>query len=292
MTSAPGRARMFASPKLLKPNCCNRSQSATCEVGTTHVTATISYILVKMRKQIVLLGLGIVLLTGIYSIGKQADEQPDSHNSAATSSGFNRSEHSLTDPASIWAAVNKQRPLNPRDYVPNDLQTPNVALRLPAASSSMKLRAEAAQGLEKLFSAAERNGTPLRLSSAYRSYVYQVSLYSGYVEKEGQGAADAESARPGYSEHQTGLAADVGNLDGACEVERCFGDSPTGKWVAAHAYTYGFIVRYPPGLRSVTGYEYEPWHLRYVGVDLATEMHKTGTQTLEQFFGLESAPDY
>jgi D-alanyl-D-alanine carboxypeptidase len=156
----------------------------------------------------------------------------------------------------------------------------------------MKLRAEAAKSLEKLFAAAKHNGTPLRLSSAYRSYVYQVSLYSGYVAKEGQGAADAESARPGYSEHQTGLAVDVGNVDGACEVERCFGDSPAGQWVAANAYKYGYIVRYPNGLTDVTGYEYEPWHLRYVGVDLAAEMHKMGTQTLEQFFGLDSAPDY
>ena len=236
-----------------------------------------------------------MVLFGIYSLGKRADEQPNTSKAASeqtSEKSFDKSQHSLTDPTSVWVVVNKQRPLDPKNYVPADLKSPQVALRLPANNSSMQLRAEAGEALEKLFAGAKANGTPLRVSSAYRSYTYQVSLYAGYVQKEGQVTADAESARPGYSEHQTGLAVDVGNLNGACEVEQCFGDSPAGKWVAAHAYKYGFIVRYPVGLRDVTGYEYEPWHLRYVGVDLATEMHKTGVQTLEQFFELGSAADY
>lgn len=246
-----------------------------------------------MRKQIVLLGLAIIVLTGLYVVGHRADGQLDVGSSGNTAQQkFNPSLYSLTDPSSIWAVINKQRPLNPKEYVPADLKTPSVALRLSDTSSSMKLREEAATALMHLFAAAESNGTPLRLSSAYRSYTYQVGLYNGYVTKEGQNSADAESARPGYSEHQTGLAADVGNLNGACEVEVCFGDSPAGKWVAINGYKYGFIVRYPAGLTEVTGYEYEPWHLRYVGVDLATEMHRRDIQTLEQFFKLGSAANY
>ncbi len=249
-----------------------------------------------MRKQFVLLGLAIVVLFGIYSLGKHADEKPSTHKPTTThstaSKSFDKSKYSLTDPTSIWVVVNKQRPLDPKNYVPADLVSPNVALRLPASNSSMKMRTEAAHALEAMFTAAKQAGVPLRVSSAYRSYVYQVSLYSGYVQKEGQVAADAESARPGFSEHQTGLAVDVGNLNGACEVEQCFGDSAAGKWVAANAYRYGFIVRYPQELTDVTGYEYEPWHLRYIGVDLATEMRSKGVQTLEEFFDLGSAPDY
>lgn len=246
-----------------------------------------------MRKQIVLLGLAVVVLTGLYALGNHADGQPDTSSSRSTvQQKFDASRHSLTDPNSIWVVVNKQRPLDPKEYVPADLETPPVALRLAGTSSSMKLRKEAASALTHLFTAAESNGTPLRLSSGYRSYTYQVGLYNGYVDKEGQGSADAESARPGYSEHQAGLAVDVGNLNGSCEVKACFGDSPAGQWVAANSYKYGFIVRYPVGLTEVTGYEYEPWHLRYVGVDLATEMHRTGVQTLEEFFKLGAAADY
>lgn len=200
--------------------------------------------------------------------------------------------HSLDDPNSIWVVVNKHRPLNPVSYVPTDLRVPSVALRLPQNNPSMQMRTEAASALEKLFEAADKNGTPLRLSSAYRSYTYQVGLYSGYVQKDGQGAADSESARPGYSEHQTGLAVDVGNVNGSCEVRQCFGDSTAGKWVAANSYKYGYIVRYPQGLTAVTGYEYEPWHLRYVGEPLAAEMYRLGTKSLEQFFTLGDAPDY
>ena len=107
-----------------------------------------------------------------------------------------------------------------------------------------------------------------------------------------EASADDESARPGFSEHQTGLAVDVGMANATCEVDQCFGATPAGKWVAANGYKYGFIVRYPQGLSDITGYEYEPWHLRYVGVGLATEMHNKAVQTLEQFFDLPAATDY
>jgi D-alanyl-D-alanine carboxypeptidase len=247
-----------------------------------------------MRKQLVILALIIAALVGINALGKRADEQTgtDGSSKSQAAAKFDKSKLSLTDPTSAWVVVNKRRPINPKPYIPTDLGVPNVSLRLPHTSPSMQMRTEAAVGLEKLFAAAQANGTPLRLSSAYRSYNYQVSLYAGYVEKDGQGAADSESARPGYSEHQTGLAADVGNSNGACEVQQCFGDSAAGKWVASQSYKYGYIVRYPQGLTAVTGYEYEPWHLRYVGVSLATEMHRQNVQTLEQFFALGDAPNY
>lgn len=130
------------------------------------------------------------------------------------------------------------------------------------------------------------------LSSGYRSYNYQTSLYSNYVKNEGQTAADTQSARPGHSEHQTGLAADIEPASRNCEVDQCFATTPEGKWLAANAYTYGFIIRYPADKVDVTGYEYEPWHIRYIGAPLATELHNQGIETLEEFFGVSGGPSY
>jgi D-Ala-D-Ala carboxypeptidase. Metallo peptidase. MEROPS family M15B len=150
------------------------------------------------------------------------------------------------------------------------------------------MRPEAAAGLQKMFADYQaQTGDHFTVVSPYRSYSTQVRVYNGWVSRLGQAQADRQSARPGYSEHQTGLAVDVDTA-----VNQSFGATPPGMWIAANSWQYGFIVRYPDGLEPVTGYEYEPWHLRFVGVELATEMHSTGIQTLEQFFGLPSAPDY
>lgn len=206
-------------------------------------------------------------------------------------SSFDKSRYSLTDPTSIWVVVNKKRPLQPKDYIPADLVTPNLPQRVPG-NESMQMRKVTADALTQLFAAAKAAGAPMMISSGYRSYSYQVSLYGSYVSSEGQSVADTQSARPGYSEHQTGLAVDVEPLDGQCDVDQCFATTPAGKWLAANAYQYGFIIRYPNDKTSITGYEYEPWHVRYIGVDLATEMHNTGIETLEEFFGLGAAPGY
>lgn len=208
-----------------------------------------------------------------------------------TGDGFNKQQYSLTDPTSIWVIVNKQHPLNPIDYAPSDLVVPNVPLRVPG-NESMQLRAVTATAMETMFAAAKAQGINLMLSSGYRSYSYQVSLYGGYVNTEGQTTADTQSARPGYSEHQTGLAADIEPVSRNCEVDPCFGNTPEGKWLAANAYLYGFIIRYTTGNESITGYEAEPWHVRYIGTALSKELHDTGVQTLEQFFNVPGGTTY
>lgn len=208
-----------------------------------------------------------------------------------SASTFDKTQYSLTNPTSIWVIVNKKRPLNPKDYVPADLVVPNVPLRVPG-NESMKVRKVTATALETMFAAAKKQGINLMLSSGYRSYSYQVALYNGYVKTQGQAVADTQSARPGFSEHQTGLAADVEPVSEKCDVDQCFGNLPEGKWLAANAYQYGFVIRYPLNKDNITGYEYEPWHVRYVGIPLATEMHKEGVSTLEEFFDLPAAPDY
>jgi D-alanyl-D-alanine carboxypeptidase len=204
---------------------------------------------------------------------------------------FNKKQYSLTDPKSVWIIVNKPHGLDPIDYAPSDLTVPNVPLRVPG-NESMQVRKVTASALEQLFAGAKSAGLNLMLASGYRSYAYQVGLYNGYVQSQGQAAADTTSARPGHSEHQTGLAADIEPANKSCELDACFGTTPEGKWLTANAYKYGFIIRYTEDKVSITGYEYEPWHVRYIGIPLATEMHNTHVETLEEFFGVSGGTNY
>jgi D-alanyl-D-alanine carboxypeptidase len=206
--------------------------------------------------------------------------------------GFDKTQYSIDDPNSIWVVANKLRPLNPKTYKPSDLIFPKVPTRVPG-NESMQIRKVVGDALVAMFAdAKQEKDFSLMLSSGFRSYSYQVNLYGSYVKRDGQAAADTYSARPGYSEHQTGLAADITTTSHKCELEACFGDTPEGEWLAANAYKYGFILRYPADKVSVAGYEYEPWHFRYVGKELAAEMHREGIKTLEEFFSLPAAPDY
>ena len=170
--------------------------------------------------------------------------------------------------------------------------TPDVTIRSNATGDERQVSSTMASPLKSLMDAASAAGTPMMLSSGYRSYKMQVSLYAYYVQTQGQSVADTQSARPGHSEHQTGLAADLAPADGSCNVESCFATTPAGMWLAANAYKYGFIIRYPSDKTSVTGYSYEPWHIRYVGVELAGKLHAARIETLEEYFKLPSAPDY
>lgn len=226
-----------------------------------------------------------------------ARTEPAPQNTAGTTTnepaGFNKAQYSTTDPASIWVVVNKQHPLTPKAYAPNDLVVPNIPLRSSITSDEKQLRAEPARELEQLVRAAAAEGLQLNLQSGYRSYNFQVNLYNSYVRQQGQAAADRTSARPGYSEHQTGFAVDLGSIQQpGCNVEKCYGDTKEGKWLAANAHTYGFIIRYTEDKESTTGYDYEPWHLRYVGSTLAREMHSKSIETLEEFFEISGGTKY
>jgi zinc D-Ala-D-Ala carboxypeptidase len=212
--------------------------------------------------------------------------------SAAKRAAFDKAAHSLTDASSSWVVVNKKHPLTPIDYVPESLRTPDVPLRLNASDDEMLMQSEAASALETMSAAARKDGAKLMLASAYRSYNFQKNLYNRYVSQQGQTTADTQSARPGYSEHQTGLAVDLEPTSRKCEVETCFADTVEGKWLAAHAHKYGFILRYPKNGQNTTGYIYEPWHFRYVGKPLAAELAARGLPMLEDFFGLEKAAAY
>jgi D-alanyl-D-alanine carboxypeptidase len=190
----------------------------------------------------------------------------------------------VPDPASLTAVVNKRRGL-PADYVPAGLVTPSG---IPGAT---QVRSELIAPLEQLRADMAAAGITLRMSSAYRSYARQQTIYNGFVAREGVAGADTHSARPGNSEHQTGLVVDLDDGTG-CNLSACFGTRPGGIWLAENAWKYGFILRYGKGWQPIVGYTYEPWHFRYVGVDVSTDMHNRGILTLEEYFGLPAAPDY
>lgn len=188
-----------------------------------------------------------------------------------------------------WVVVNKQNALDPIDYWPE----PQARAEGVERTSGGHMRADVAAALSQLVSAARDEGAgEIGVNSGFRSYDLQVATYRNYVGQLGQANADLTSARPGHSEHQTGLAVDVVACDDGCGTIEGFGGTPQSDWVAANAHRFGFIVRYGDGDTATTGYEYEPWHLRYIGPELAGAYASGGYRTLEDFFGMPPAPDY
>ncbi|WLD95258.1 D-alanyl-D-alanine carboxypeptidase family protein [Alkalihalobacillus sp. AL-G] len=181
--------------------------------------------------------------------------------------------------------VNKTRNL-PSDYIPESLVVPNVQFPFTEDLPKKKMQQVAAKALEKMFTKAEQDNIPLFAQSGYRSYDRQEAIFASNVQQHGEEEANKFSAHPGQSEHQTGLAMDV--TSPAVEfflVER-FAETKAGKWVQQNAHEFGFIIRYPKGKEGITGYSYEPWHLRYVGKEHATKIHEQN-MTLEEYLGVQ-----
>lgn len=197
-----------------------------------------------------------------------------------SSSGGDRA--AMADPESVAVLINKQFAL-PDDYEPKDLVYPDVRFTFKEQIEKRMMRKEAAKALEELFAGAEKDGIYLAGVSAYRSHSTQTSLFNRYVAKDGEEVAKTYSAVPGHSEHETGLAIDVSGSDGKCAAESCFGDTKEAAWLADHATEYGFIIRYPEGKEDITGYKYEPWHLRYVGKEISTDIGERNI-TLEEYY--------
>lgn len=256
------------------------------------------------RKKIALVGAGLLLaIVAFFVVGHNKTEAPNQAGTNASSTNkkqdetkkttqddtekpaeFNTSQYSIDQPGSPWWIVNKKRAL-PSGYAPESLVNPAVALRLGGGAQEMHIRSDVAPSVEKMFADAASAGHALLFASGYRSEAMQTQLYNNYVRMDGQAAADRYSAKPGTSEHQTGMAFDVCLQNSGCDLVESFGQTPAGIWIADNAHKYGFIVRYLPGKESITGYMYEPWHLRYIGTELATKLRETG-QTMEEFFGL------
>ena len=158
---------------------------------------------------------------------------------------FDRAARSLDDPNSIWVVVNKLRPMNPQDFEPADLVEVPVEF-----TNEPLLRQEASAAVVAMFDTARGEaGLELASNSAYRSYSAQENVYDG---------DDLTTARPGFSEHQTGLTIDIGPLSGECSLDECFGETPEGIWLRDNAWRFGFILRYPADKTAITGYTFEP----------------------------------
>jgi zinc D-Ala-D-Ala carboxypeptidase len=181
------------------------------------------------------------------------------------------------DPGVDWATlVIDMGHRLPAEFAPDDLVEVNQA----GFDSRDRVRSFVIEDLAALGEGAEANGTPIVVISAYRSYDYQANLFANRVEEVGEAEAALRTARPGHSEHQLGTAIDV--LDpGVADLTSAFAQTPTGEWLAARAHEYGFVLSYPDGAANRTCYEFEPWHLRYVGRDVAAEIHESGLTARE-----------
>lgn len=188
----------------------------------------------------------------------------------------------LTDASSILFCANKKHPL-PEGYTPDDLVYVDVTQKYGNAT----MRREAAEAMAAMFSAAAADGVTLMLGTGFRDEEFQRQLYTQYVSQRGQEYADTISSRPGYSEHQTGLCADIGGPDEETYLDQSFISTPAGTWLYENAYRYGYILRYPQGKEEITGFSYEPWHYRYVGTETSQAMHAIDPDlTFEEYFGI------
>ena len=187
---------------------------------------------------------------------------------------FYKNIKKVKNPDSIDVLVNKNHQLD-KNYIPNDL----VKLSLICANEDKFLRQEAALNFEEMCLEARKQGYKIIAVSSYRSYFYQEELYNYYVRTLGEKKALEASAKPGHSEHQTGLVIDI---EGSIGKYSEFETTEEFIWMKENAYKYGFILRYPKNKKNITGFKYEPWHYRYVGKDVAKIIHENNI-TLEEY---------
>ena len=191
-------------------------------------------------------------------------------------------ENPLTeDTGDILMIVNKEYGLS-EEYKPNDLTKVEHCDFSVGSDECHQLKKEPAEAIEEMFAAAREDGYEIIMRTGYRSYGYQAALYESYKEQDGEEAADKYSARPGSSEHQSGLCCDVG-IEG--KDLNAFEGTDEAKWIADNSWKYGFVVRYPQDKEDITGYMYEAWHIRYVGKEAAKYMHEKNL-TLEEYLEL------
>jgi zinc D-Ala-D-Ala carboxypeptidase len=189
----------------------------------------------------------------------------------------------ILNPENLLALVNKDHTL-PSSYIPEGLVAPNVRFSFGDEDIPKRyIRKDAAIALEEMFSEAEKDNIYLFAVSGYRAYDTQAYLFDNQVRKVGEEMAMHVVALPGQSEHQTGLAMDITSKSAGFLLEEQFGETPEGQWVKENAHLYGYIIRYPKGKEEITGYQFEPWHLRYVGKEIAKIIYENEI-TLEEYF--------
>ncbi|MBW6463032.1 MAG: M15 family metallopeptidase [Bacillota bacterium] len=187
----------------------------------------------------------------------------------------------ISDGDYLLALVTKETTLK-SDYVPSDLRTVPEYL---SPAYSMQLRADALEQLELLWNAAAYDGVMLKIRSAYRSYNTQKGLFQDYANRYGEEEANRFSARAGQSEHQLGTTVDFGGT--SVDLKAAFADTLQGQWLKENAHYFGFAMSYPAGKEHITGYIFEPWHYRYIGIEAAAEWKASG-ETLREYLETKS----
>ncbi len=177
----------------------------------------------------------------------------------------------VTNPDDVTVLVNHFNELA-KDYEPDDLVY-LINYDIPVTTVNQRLRIEAAEALETMFQFAKEEGHTLIAASTYRSYLTQQTLYNNYSATHGELRANTFSAKPGQSEHQLGLAVDVSSTRFEGMITSRIGNTPEGNWIRENSHYFGYIVRYTAGKQHITGYIDEPWHLRYVGIELAKQLY-------------------
>lgn len=230
------------------------------------------------------LPLGMEAATGTAVSGSSADDVELLPTDITTILDPSKSVPLDTIPESLTVLVNRAF-LLPENYIPKNLVMPKIKFDTKVITEKNNLRGDAAIQVEKMIKAAKKKKIKITGVSGYRSYARQKAVFDQSVKDHGKDHADKYCAIPGSSEHQTGLAIDVSTPDIANVLEEKFADTKAGKWIAKNSYKYGFVVRYPKGKQKITGYNYEPWHLRYVGISTAKYLYNNKL-TLEEMYNV------
>ncbi|MEA4900037.1 D-alanyl-D-alanine carboxypeptidase family protein [Desulfitobacterium sp.] len=189
--------------------------------------------------------------------------------------------HLVSNPTDLLVLVNRANGL-PAEYIPSKLVIPNIPFSFEGYDPKKQMRLEAAQALEQLFAKAKQDNISILGVSGYRSYQRQAQIYATNMEISPTKAQF--SAPPGGSEHQTGLSMDVTSASNNYQLSQSFALTPEGQWLTQNAPAFGFIIRYPQGKENITGYQAEPWHIRYLGTQVAQLITQQGL-TLEEYLG-------
>lgn len=244
---------------------------------------------IKLVVTVLVLILSICLVAGIYLHLNQGDPNKiTALNNSPAPTSETTAKPSLpdecTDLNSYQYLLNKKIGALSSDYVPGDLTDPE---NVESTSGVFTVRQEVAVQLENMIKAAKDSGITLLVSAGYRSYTEQELQYSSFASL-GEASASVSCEKAGYSEHQLGLAVDFTDTAETPNQTVAFADTDAGKWLKEHAHEYGFILRYPEGKESITGYTYMPWHYRYVGTDTANAIYAQGADcTMEEYYGIQ-----
>lgn len=230
--------------------------------------------------------LTLLLCIGIWfrvkPAGTPSSKPQETEDTAETTPEPTPLPNELIDPSSVTVLVNKTHSL-PADYVPASLVTPYVL----SISDVIQVNSLAADQLKAMVTAAEESGVTLYLTSGYISYETQDDYFNDRAGMVGEAEANKIIAKAGFSEHQTGLAFDFSDNASGTATTVAFAETDAGKWLIEHAWEYGFIMRYPEGKETVTGYSYQPWHYRYLGTDVTKAMHEIAADlTMEEYYNV------